>query len=1430
MAEEKSLFERVSENLQPQQTEPLPRTVGAFDYITDIPLGAIKGVSQAVQGLISLGALPVDYIFDTNLTKKIDSLFDKITPETDTIVGDVTSILGQFGLPAGIAVKVANGMLKLSKASQLKKLSSFRKADGTYDITGAGGELAKRAGYYGSIGAVTDFAVSTPGDIDTFSETFGFGEAYKGKELEGRERAVADFKEKIRFGAEGALLGAGAVTALPVAGTLGVKYGIMPAAKYIVAPTGKAVFNVADKVVFNPVSKIIGSEVVNKGTKATGEFLTNQASTIREKLGIPKIGDWKKMSDSPMAPLKERFFRGFDKKLNLFTDPLDDATAEELRRSFQFGDADRKNVARFIKDIDKKFKDIANSQSIKLPKILRDGKFQYPSKIMDKSDTMLAKMNDDMFDYIRAKPGEDLGLLNNLDESVRESAKSLKDLLIKLNKKYGKMLSESGDKSLEELGFFITKNGGAYLKQVFSAMKNKSYEFDKGLINKAKSFFKEKTIPKVDEYKRLIDAEMQSKNISRAEATDFVTDSIISDLQNTLLTSNRNPESLFRTVTRAFAIPTKEAKIGVDALLESGVRIQDLMKDTIKSDADAIIGAFLKPVKSWQEAVVDTALTTSKQVYKKDFFDRTARIGLERGFLFRSRQEAALKGYKNSDSLVPIIQDIKAPGKSTYTPFDSDMFKLGVRIGEEGAEQAGPLFALPEIANAIRGQEEYLTKLFDLPGYKLLMSVKAAGQIGKTVFSPMTQIRNVSTASFFALASGLIGGRASLTDAFKLLADDLFPGKVVKASDVAKKMEDLISRGVVDQNIEVNEIKNILEKAKKGSMSMQTLIENPIVKRAFDLYQGGDNVWKIYADKFYQSALGDAFKYVSPQQASRGIKGDRAIRENMIDWYRTVAKQDGVADELASINNKIINAKTANEAAGLAQEFNNLRSVGDVSAYLVTNTIPTYSRVPKIIQNIRNLPLGNFIAFPAEILRTGTHLLTIGSRELMSANPFIRQMGARRLLGASAVFGGTGSIIAGTAEKITGVNQEKMEAFKRSIAPDFQKNSTLIPLTKPDENGEFKYFNFSYTNPYDSLTRPVNAILSAFSNGQLNEASLKEIMYDAFIYDQDTNAPGAFTEFITPFVSESIGAGAIADLTIRGGKTKDGKIIYYPQDSIMEILDASLGHLIGQLEPGATRSARRVYQGVTGAFNDFGTQFDGATEFAALTTGLRVETAKPLNSLPFIISSYNRDTNNIRNKFSRNVYRPNIDIRSRVGYMEEYLTDSYRSQSNLNRIINDMITIGVDEGEIEDNVQDRFRNKRQTTDMIDGEFRAPNLSDERFKTLLTRIEREDPIAAAKVESEIEEAIDIIEEIRDEVNGEELGLNSSFIRDRIREIFAINTSPTTLPVISEQQATLPQSNVIGTPIATDIFQNQNVGQKLLGSDILRQIEIAKLQGR
>ena len=71
------------------------------------------------------------------------------------------------------------------------------------------------------------------------------------------------------------------------------------------------------------------------------------------------------------------------------------------------------------------------------------------------------------------------------------------------------------------------------------------------------------------------------------------------------------------------------------------------------------------------------------------------------------------------------------------------------------------------------------------------------------------------------------------------------------------------------------------------------------------------------------------------------------------------------------------------------------------------------------------------------------------------------------------------------------------------------------------------------------MVRPVNAVLNAFGNGSLTNQSVSQIVYNALINDALTDTPGAFTEFLSPFISESIGAGAIADLTIRNGKTRN---------------------------------------------------------------------------------------------------------------------------------------------------------------------------------------------------------------------------------------------------------------------------------------------------
>ena len=1431
------------------EQEIQPETVGALDYLTDIPVGILKGASQAVQGLVSLGAMPIDYLANTNLISAIDNIFDKITPETDTIVGDVTSVITQFGVPLGAAAKIANGVLKLNKASQIVKLNNFRRADNTYDYAGASGELAKRAGYWGALGGVTDFAVSTPGDLTTLSSTLGFGEGYKGDELKGSAKAAEYFKEKIKFGAEGVVLGGGLTAALPVAGTVGLKYGLIPAGKTVAYAGGKAL-RAIDYTVFNPLQKIIGSETVGAGAKTTMEFLGNQSTKIRQKLNIPDPKNWKFYSTDMNAPFKERLLKRLDNYKNAFKSdgPLSISQADELRKVEGFVQRDEKGLVKIMNQIDNQFKEIAKGADVlEVPKYLQTKSLKYPKPITAIDDEMYLRNNDILYDYVQTRrvkttvdgkelfkdSEEALSYLNKLPKETQKNAKELKKQINDLGLNYGKLLSQNPDEALADLGATIVGNGGAYLKQVFSVMKNKAYEFDAQKVAGAREFFKKTTVPKIDSSQpEVINNLMKEKNIGRAEAIDLLADNSMAQLKKSLIESNRSPETLFRLVANTFKLDKKgqllditkkvlkdgkevEVFTSTGKLIKAGGDMPTIMKKVMDDESlEKVTSAFLEPLKDYRAAITDTFIQTAKQVYKKEFFDRFAESGLKSGVLYRSIDDAIAKGVPNANDLRPVVADLN-PGSKNFDLFESDLFKGG--LSRSGDAPAG-LYTTPEIANAVKGTEEYLSRMYDIPLYSALMSVKAAGQIGKTVFSPMTQVRNVSTASFFALASGLIGGRVSLTDSFKLMADDIFPTKFISAADVAKKMEDRIARGVVDQNIEVNEIKTILEKAKDGKFTMSALVNSPIVKKAFDLYQGGDNVWKIYADDFYQDALGTAFQY-----SSKGLKGDAAIRDNIIDWYRTVGKQADVADELVGSNAKIAQIdealKTAtpatrqsllNQKENLVQQF---KDVKDISAYLVTNTIPTYSKVPTIIKNIRNLPLGNFVAFPAEILRTSAHLIEIGARELTSSNPFIRQMGARRLVGASAVFGGTGKIIESAAEKITGVTSEKMEAFQRSVAPDYQKNSNLIPLTESDEKGNFKYFNFSYTNPYDSMLRPINAVLNAYGNGTLTNQSASQIVYNALIYDNLNDTPGAFAEFFDPFISESIGAGAIADLTIRGGKTKEGKTIYYEQDNAMEKIDASLGHLMSQLEPGGSRSARRVWKGVTQDFTDYGTTYDGATEMVALMSGLRVENAKPMDSLPFIVTSYSKDLESIQKKFSSNIYSPNLDLNGRIGYMTEYLTDNYDAQSRLFQVVKDMELMGADIGEIEDTVSIRFKNKKRVNAIMNGEYIAPNISEARIESIIERLYDENPVNAARVEDEFLTATDIFEDMRMDLEAIELGEGPESFRETID--FTLNPpsvqnqeTPGVTGIESVAEVELPLPVGIGTPVNASLFANNN----------------------
>ena len=80
------------------------------------------------------------------------------------------------------------------------------------------------------------------------------------------------------------------------------------------------------------------------------------------------------------------------------------------------------------------------------------------------------------------------------------------------------------------------------------------------------------------------------------------------------------------------------------------------------------------------------------------------------------------------------------------------------------------------------------------------------------------------------------------------------------------------------------------------------------------------------------------------------LQGDQAYRENIIDWYRTIGREPRKADELTTINKEFKTQQHKSKKA-LVKQFNEIGNLEDISAYLVTNTIPTYSKVPEVIQS-----------------------------------------------------------------------------------------------------------------------------------------------------------------------------------------------------------------------------------------------------------------------------------------------------------------------------------------------------------------------------------------------------------------------------------------------------------------------------------------------
>ena len=640
-----------------------------------------------------------------------------------------------------------------------------------------------------------------------------------------------------------------------------------------------------------------------------------------------------------------------------------------------------------------------------------------------------------------------------------------------------------------------------------------------------------------------------------AQALDVMAESMVHKILINTKTDGVDPLKLLQNVAKD--------QLRSDKLIKTGDELPDAIKKLLGEE------------NNLKASVLQTTSHAITQAVNKQTLDKLARIGLDEGWLYKSESDAIAKNAFDAQKI-------------------GDLSSLGIL-----KSSMSKLYASADMAKAIKGAPGKLDGLLQSSAYRNMLQFKVATQFGKTVLSPATQVRNVTSASMFPLANGHIGGRSSVTESIKMVVDDIFgAGKVIDETKFIKNLENKIRLGVIDENIVASELKAVLKDIKAGAKvkNMDSLLarlsESRMLKTATRIYAGGDNLWKWYGHEYVKSQMKSMYKNV----------------DDIARWTKEI-----VGREFDRVNTFTGKLKTFDEA------------LDEAAAWQIRNTYPTYSKVPEVIQNLRKLPFGNFVSFPAEMIRTTYNILSLGLKEATSSNANLRQMGYRRLIGSLVTLGGAEKAVSTIGMNLTGVTMEQIDAYKRSLSAPWDSRAAIIPINKW-KDGVGKAINFSYFSPYDVVKQPFSAALKTLEEGKVRQEDAGNIAWNLML-----GKDGPVRKLLDPFISEAIFFEKVLDTLPageffggRGGVTKTGSRVYSITDDGPEAFMKSLVHIIEGVQPTAITTAGKLVQGLEKDLKKGGQPVTLQDELLALFSGIRIINVDVPRSMQFKVTDYNK--------------------------------------------------------------------------------------------------------------------------------------------------------------------------------------------------------------
>ena len=477
----------------------------------------------------------------------------------------------------------------------------------------------------------------------------------------------------------------------------------------------------------------------------------------------------------------------------------------------------------------------------------------------------------------------------------------------------------------------------------------------------------------------------------------------------------------------------------------------------------------------------------------------------------------------------------------------------------------------PEMLSAIKEQQVTWGKGYlESESYKNFLTMKAMSQKSKTVYSHVTHLRNFLGGMQFGTANGVNPFGKNSLQTFKTLKNSITKGGDKELDTLYEKY---LRLGIINTNVNVNEFRELV-------------------------------------DLGYSSTSDDILQNISTKLKNYGV--GKALIETPEDVY--LATDDFF--KIVNYNSELDNLRKAfpDEAIEVLEAD---------AAKVIHNTIPNYDRVPNNIKQLKILPIGSFVSFPAEIVRTSVNIIKQASRELTSGNAVLRKRGSKRLAGYMATMSGW-SALSSASYQMSGFNEEEQAAIQKLSQTPWSKDSPKLVVRGDDD--KIYLADTQFLDSYSVIKEPFMAIMREIEQGEITGEDLDEYMLDAVAEFARVS--------LRPYIDEAILTTAVTDIVFaakdEAGRTPNGKTIFTPGMSTGEKTSEMIYHLFDSFLPGSFNSLDSLAEAAIGTPNKTtGRPKALEAELTTNMTGVKFSEFNAEDTLNFSARAYQREIQNV---------------------------------------------------------------------------------------------------------------------------------------------------------------------------------------------------------